>query len=225
MPFIPSQANSYNVPSVVSKTVVLPPDQYSAAQFFYPPQLVGYSRGYCPARAERLAVPGGPRANRKLHMSGSKGSKIGGGPGGPNGSTTDNDQQYYPAPEATTKILIPSGQDVQQNQYRDIYDDIVIPKYTPVPIGKVFGREMALTHGLRAGVLGKVKRVHKGLRRSKSKKSKSKKMKRGGGSVSKRTAGMGKGMKLRRGKKGGALFLPSDSVLEPTKGTFIPVPY
>ncbi len=226
MPFIPSQANSYNVPSVVSKTVVLPPDQYSAAQFFYPPQLVGYSRGYCPARAERLAVPGGPRASRKLHMSGSKGSlinsKIGGGPGpgGANGSADANGRQYYPSPEKTTKILIPAGQDVQQNQYRDIYDDAIIPKYTPVPIGKVFRHQMVLTHGNRSRLGKKIKKM-------------------GRGSVSKRTAGMGykkskrskrskrsRGGKKRMTKKsGGAIFLPSDSVREPTKGTFIPVPY
>ncbi len=234
MPFIPSAANSYNVPSVVSKTVVIPPDQYSTAQFYYPPQLVGYSQGYCPTRAERLEVPGGPRSSRKLHMSG--GSKVGGSL--IKMQNNDNYVDYrYGAPELTTKIIIPAGQDVSQNQYRDIYDDVVIPKYTPVPVGKVFAREMFLTNADRVSTKKPKGRRH---RRSRSKKS-------GNGAVSKRSSGKGykvfgkagfgtrlpgkkgRGTKLPgkrgRGKKGGAIFMPANSVMEPTKGTFIPVPY
>ncbi len=241
MPFIPSAANSYNVPSVVSKTVVIPPDQYSTAQFYYPPQLVGYSQGYCPTRAERLEVPGGPRSSRKLSMSGG-GSKVGGSL--IKMQNNDNYVDYrYGAPERTTKIIIPAGQDVSQNQYRDIYDDVVIPKYTPVPVGKVFAREMFLTNADRLT--------------TKKSKSRHRRKKSGKGSVSKRSSGegykvfgkagfgtklpgkrgrgtklpgkRGRGTKLPgkrgRGKKGGAIFMPADSVMEPTKGTFIPVPY
>jgi hypothetical protein len=185
MPFVPSQANSYNVPSIQSKTVIVPPAQYGTVQFYYPPELLGYSQGYCPMRAKKLEVPG-----HNTHRVVKK--KTGGG-----GSLVYGPENLPPkarsSSQPTTSIIIPAGQDVSQNMYRDVYDDAVIPKYRPVPIERVFVREAALTSGVKPK---KIKKVKTSKHRRVKKSSKSKK---GRGSISRRSAGMG--TKL-LGKKG-----------------------